>query len=149
MKKIMLFLALLFTASLSHAVATEVFGTLVRGTLLDHVTYAVQAVDGETKGVFVDSIVLIGSHNGRSIFDIQAGFAGDARPDSSEEKGIKWITGGFLKVSSLIRDTVHLADQWKFLNSLEYGVKYEYDWTEKRDYVGAQIGLAFTLQPKE
>lgn len=148
-KLIAAMLFLLATQTSQAATEMQVLGTLVRGTLLDHVSYTGQLRDGESRGAFVDSIVKIGSYNGRSIFDIQAGFAGEAKPETATETGVKWICGGLFKVSSLIRDTVKFADHWEFLNALEYGVKYDYDFTDKRDYVSIQVGLAFSLEPKK
>ena len=117
-------------------------------TLLDHVTIASQIGDGEKTTALLDSVVLIGSTKGRSIMDLQIGFAGNVAPEPGQT-GINWLANGFFKVSSLVRDRVNFADHWKFLNALEYGVGYSYDFTQKRDYLSAQIGLAFSAQPKQ
>lgn len=125
------------------------FQDQVKAILIDHVGVVGQMTDGENKVAMVDSVIQFGSVNGYSVFDIQAGFAGNVKPDGSEEGGVNWLTGGFFKVSSLIRSKVNYPDHWKFLRAIEHGVKYEYDWTAKRDYVCYQFGLAFTLKPKE
>ena len=118
---------------------------MVVGTLLDHVTTVTQFASGKTNLALLDSVVLIGSYKGQSILDLQAGFNGTAAPESA---GMNLVAGGFFKVSSLLKDKMHLSPQWKFLNSLEHGVAYQYDFRNKRDYVVYQVGLAFTLNPK-
>lgn len=141
------FILMLLSLALVSGVKALELTDQVTLTLLDHVTLSSQIGDGEKKAALLDSVVLIGSHNGRSVFDIQAGFSGDARPEVGQA-GLNWIASGFLKVSSLVRDRVKFADHWKFLNALEYGVSYSYDFTQKRDYAAIQLGLAFGVEPK-
>lgn len=120
----------------------------IKLSLLDHVVAANQIADGGNRVVLVDTIVLIGKHNGRSILDLQGGIAGDSRPEA-DEVGINWLGGAFFKISSLIRDQVHFADQYKFLNALEYGLFVNRDFTQKEWVSGIQVGLAFSLNPIE
>lgn len=145
MKK--LFLALCLIAG--TAVPSKAYDPVVVGTLLDHVTTVTQVASGETRLALLDSVVLIGNRYGHSILDLQVGFSGDTKPEIGEPSGASFLAGGFFKISSLLKDKVHFADHWKFLNALEHGVSYSYDFREKRDYVSYQVGLAFTLNPKE
>lgn len=121
---------------------------MVVATLIDHVSPVTQIKNGETKLALVDSVIQIGSYNGKSIFDLQAGFSGETAPQSGEVAGANLVVGGFFKVSSLMNGHVHFPEHWAFLKAVEHGVAYTYDFREKRDYVSYQIGLAFALQPK-
>lgn len=145
MKKMIL--AIITMLAFSHTVKALDLTDQIKLTLLDHVTMSTQFGDGEKKTALLDSVVLIGSHNGRSVFDIQGGLAGNIRPDP-DETGINWLVNGYFKVSTLLRDKIHFADHWRFLNALEYGVSYSYNLTDKRDYVSVQAGLAFGLAPQ-
>jgi hypothetical protein len=121
---------------------------LITTTLLDHVMPVTQVVSKDTKMALVDSVIQIGSKNKRSIVDLQAGFSGEVKPEPGDVSGVNLIAGGFFKVNTLLSDVINYPDHWKFLNSLEWGPVYFYDFREKRDYAGIQFGLAFSLQPK-
>ena len=116
---------------------------IITRTLLDHVATVTQFQSGDTKLALVDSVVLIGSRNGKSVFDLQGGFQQDT---ASQKEG--WIGGGFLKFSTLIQDVVNYPDHWEFLNSIEHGPALFYDFTEKTWRGNYQVGLAFGLNPK-
>lgn len=122
-------------------------GDLIKTTLIDHVTTVTQFKSGETKVALKDSVVLIGSYDGRSILDLQVGISAETAPSADEVTGGNLIFGGFLKLSSLVKNKIKLADHWKFLNSIEYGVAWDYDTREKADYASFQVGLAFGLAP--
>lgn len=141
MKKTLITIALLFSPLVSHG------EDLITSTLLSHVMTVTQFQSGQTNLALVDSVVQIGSMNGHSIFDLQAGFSGDVAPQPGEEKNFL-LAGGFLKVSSLIKDKVHFPDHWQFLNSLEHGPTLFYNFKEKQWQGSYQIGLAFGLNPK-
>lgn len=141
MKKI-LFAALFLMPSVVRA------NDLITSTLLDHVMTVTHFKSSETKLALVDSVVQIGKYKENSIFDLQAGFNAETKPDAGEANGANFLIGGFFKISSLIKDKPHFPDQWKFLNSLEHGVAYFYDFREKRDYVCYQVGFAFQLSPR-
>lgn len=121
---------------------------LIQKTLLEHVSTVTQFKSGETKLALVDSVILIGNYKGRSIFDLQAGYSAETNPDSGEANAGNFIIGGLFKVSSLLKDKIKFPAQWVFLNSIEYGLKYDYDTREKRDYVSLQVGLDFSLNPR-
>lgn len=140
MKK-MLFVAVMLMAGIAKA-------DMVSLTLLEHVMPVTQFRSGETRIALVDSIVQIGSYNGKSILDLQAGFNGDTKPEAGEVSGANLIGGGFLKVSSLISSSVHYPERWRFLQSVEHGPFVNYDFREKNWFGGYQAGLAFSLSPK-
>lgn len=121
---------------------------IITSTLLDHVMTVTQFKNGETKLALMDSVVQIGTLNGSSILDLQAGFNSETKPEPNDPAGINWVGGGFFKVSTLLKDKVHFPEHWKFLNSIEHGVVYAYDFREKKDFLGYQVGLAFQLSPK-
>jgi len=120
---------------------------LITTTLLDHVVPCVQFRSGETKIALVDSVVQIGSYEGRSLLDLQAGFNGEVAPEPGDPNGASLIAGAQFKVSSLINAKLHLPDQWEFLRSLEHGPFVNYDFREKDWFGGYQIGLAFNPTP--
>lgn len=142
MKKAIMLLAVLL---MSVGVKAE---DLITTTLIDHVTTVTQFKSGETNLALMDSVVLIGSHEGRSVFDLQVGFSGETKPDNDEVSAANFLVGGFFKISTLLSSRVHLPEHWEFLRALEHGVAYSYDFREKRDFVSYQVGLAFGLNPK-
>lgn len=152
MKKIAGVLALfLIMAGCKKAEAFEL-PDFIETTLIDHVSAVTQAElipeegeDARFKGALTDSIVRIGKHNGHSILDAQIGWTGEL-----EESGFgNFIAGGFFKVSTFTTDYLELPDHWKFLNAIEHGLIYQYDFTDKDDFFGYQVGLPFTLNPSE
>lgn len=122
---------------------------LITSTLLDHIMPVTQIKSGETKVALVDSVVQIGKIKGKSIFDIQAGISGDTKPETGEAQAVDFIAGGFLKVSSLIGDKVSFPEHWKFLQALEHGGFANYNFRDEEWLGGYQVGLAFTLNPKQ
>lgn len=142
MKKALMLLAVLM---LSVSVKAE---DLIKTTLLDHVTTVTMFKSGESNLALMDSVILLGSVDGKSLFDIQAGFSGETRPEEGEPTGASLLAGGFFKVSSLINAKAKFPAHWEFLRSLEHGVSYVYDFRQKRDFVAYQVGLAFGLNPK-
>lgn len=141
LKEIVVAAGLVLCAAVAHA-------DMVAATLIDHVAPVTQFKSGETKLAVVDSVIQVGSVNGKSLFDLQAGFSGETAPQSGEVTGANFIVGGFFKVSSLLNGHVKFPAHWDFLKAVEHGVAYTYDLREKRDYVSYQVGLAFSLQPK-
>ena len=140
MKKILVLITMLTMPCGSKA-------DLITTTLLDNVMTVTQFKSGETKLALVDSIVLIGSYKGKSILDLQAGFNSETKPEPGEASGANLIAGAFFKVSTLLSSTIDFPKHWEFLNSLEHGPFYSYDFREKRDYVGYQVGFSFDLRP--
>lgn len=120
---------------------------IITSTLLDHVMTVTQFKNAETKLALVDSIVQVGSLKGKSIFDLQAGFNSETKPDANDPSGINWIAGGFLKFSTLMSGNVKYPEHWKFLNSLEHGPTLMYDFREKEWFGSYQLGLSFKLSP--
>ena len=121
---------------------------LIESTLLDNVMTVTQFQSGRTKVALMDSVILIGKANGKSIFDLQAGINGDTKPDGQDQNGATFLAGGFFKVSSLMADKVSFPDHWKFLNSIEHGPALMYDFREKLWRGSYQVGLSFGLNPK-
>lgn len=120
---------------------------IIESTLLDHVSVNTQFVSGETRLALLDSVVKIGSQNGSSILDLQLGFSGNTAPEPGEASAANFLVGGFLKVSTFLKDKINFPEQWEFLRAIEHGVAYSYDFREKEDFVSYQVGLAFNLQP--
>lgn len=141
MKKVML--TILFMLAVSKVHADDIF----LKTLTEHVTTVTQFKSGETKLALMDSVLLIGKINGSSVLDIQAGFSGNTRPEAGKTTAADVTAGVFFKVSSLIRGRVQFPPEWTFLNSIEHGPFFNYDFREHRSLGGYQVGLAFTLNP--
>lgn len=142
MKKMIMLVAVLLMGASAKA------EDVIKTTLLDHVTTVTMFKSGESNLALMDSVVLLGSVDGKSIFDLQAGFSGETQPASDEPTGASLLVGGFFKVSSLLNTKAKFPAHWEFLRSLEHGVSYVYDFREKRDFVAYQVGLAFSLNPK-
>lgn len=142
MKKIIASLILL--GSVSSVSAAD----LITSTLLDHVMTVTQFQSGETRLALMDSIVQIGAHDGKSIFDLQVGLNGNTKPEPGEVQAANLVAGGFLKFNSftgLIKFPAH----WEFLNGIEHGPAVYYDFRQKDWEGGYQVGLAFDLAPKK
>lgn len=137
----MLFIAVYAMLGVSRG-EDPLFNT-VQTTLLEHVSPATQVVSGATNVSLMDSVILIGKVNGASIFDIQAGYTQDVTSD----KDGAIIGSGFFKVSSFLKDKIKLKDEWLFLNSVEHGPFYAYNFKEHRGFGGYQFALAFSLNP--
>ena len=147
MKKILM-MATLVLALAGNALAFEL-PDWVRATLIDHVALATQVGDGNTRGAFVDSVLRIGRHEGRSIFDVQLGFTGVFDPDPGQVKFGNFVVGGILKANTFTTDKLNIPDHWVLLNSIEHGPHISYDTREKEEYFGYQIGVPFQPKPKE
>lgn len=144
MKKI-----LMFTISLLTVVWLKAEdGNLIESTLLNHVMTVTQFQNGKTKLALMDSVIQIGKYKNRSIFDLQAGFNGNTRPQSGEPNSANLVLGGFLKVSPFLAELVIFPEHWKFLSSLEHGFALNYDTREQVWRGSYQVGLAFTLNPQ-
>ena len=125
-------------------------GDQLKLSLLDHAMIATQVDEhGDIQTALVDSVILIGRHNGYSILDIQGGIFGNARPETVDEAGIKWAAQAFLKIHPFTRDNLRLADQYKFLNSLNYGLVGGYNITDEDWYGRLQFALEFGADPKQ
>ena len=146
MKKMIILLGLLLLNGSVHA---QGLADQIKLTLLDHVGPVAQMASGETRYGYSDSIILIGQYKGRSIFDVQGSFTGNVKPDPGEVAGADLVIGGLLKLSSFTKDVANFPDWWKFLNSVEYGLKYDYDTRTHKGYGSLQVGLAFGLSPEQ
>lgn len=142
MRKTMALLAILL---ISATVKAE---DLIKASLLDNVATVTMFKNGETNLAMMDSVLMFGDFGGKSIFDLEAGFSGETRPEPGEPTSASLLVGGFFKVSTFLNTKAHFPEHWEFLRSLEHGVVYVYDFREKRDYVAYQVGLAFDLNPK-
>lgn len=121
---------------------------MIVSTLIDHVGPVTQFQSGETKLALMDSVVQIGKIKGKSILDLQLGFNGETKPEAGEVTSANFLTGGFLKISSLVGENVNYPAHWTFLSSLEHGPFLHYDLREKVWRGGYQAGLFFSLDPK-
>jgi len=123
--------------------------TSVELTLIDHVAPTTQFRSGETRVGLMDSIVLIGSHEGKSLADLQFGFNGLTKPESGKAQAASFLVGGYLKLSSIVNPKLKFPPHWAFLRSLEWGPSIQYDFRDKvwRGNI-VQASLAFGLEPK-
>jgi hypothetical protein len=124
-------------------------GDLIKTTLTEHVATVTQFKSRETRLALVDSVILIGRTNGKSILDVQAGFSGTTVDGavSGEPNSADLILGGQFKISSILSNSIKFSPEFVFLNSLEYGPSYFYDTRTHSGYLSFQVGLAFNLNP--
>lgn len=150
MKKLIAVMAVLFfTGPLRPAAALQI-GDQLKLSLLDHAMIATQVDEhGDIQTALVDSVILIGRHRGFSIVDIQGGIFGNARPETVEDAGLKWAVQAFAKIHPFTRDKIRLADEYKFLNALNYGLVGGYNVTDSDWYGRLQFALEFGAQPTE
>lgn len=146
MKRILVFVGSLMFVSSGFCQGLE---DQFKLALLDKVSTVSQFRSGETTLALMDSVIMIGQKNGRSILDLQAGFGSDTKPEPDQVAGANFLYGGVLHISSLVKDKIPFAPDWKFLNALEYGVAYTHDSRENSDFWSLQAGLSFTLNPNQ
>ena len=142
MKK-MLFVLVFFGLGTLHA------ENLVELTLLDHVSVMTQFRSGETRLALLDSVILLGKHEGKSIVDIQFGFNGATKPEPGEVQAADLLAGGFLKWGVFTNKFLNVPEHWEFLKSLEYGSSLHYNFRDRiwqGNYI--QVGLTFDLNPR-
>lgn len=144
MKK-MLLASLLFLSA-SHAKAD--IGDQITSSLIDHVAAHSQwTTKGENRLALLASIVQIGKMDGSAIAQLRFGFTGITNPDGGVDRGAGYVGDVYMNISPLIRKYVKLNSDWTFLNTIEAGPSFAYDFREKHSYLAFSVGLAFGLQP--
>lgn len=134
---------LLFIIGLTGLAQAEPLGDMITTTLLSRVSAVSQFRSGETRAAAVDSIILIGKYEGKSILHLQAGFSKDPTTDENAS----FIYGAQLRLDPFVNAKLNLPDAWQFLKSLEHGPALHWDQKEKIWIGSYQVGLAFGLNP--
>lgn len=145
MKKLLIAIALLAGPRIAFAD----LGDQITASLIDHVAaHSQYTTKGDNRLVLLASIVQIGKLNGSSIAQLRFGFTGTANPDNGVSRGAGYVGDIYFNAAPFIRKYVHLEDNWTFLNSVEVGPNYAYDFRDHHAYGGVSVGLAFGLNPK-
>lgn len=146
MKKIMLMVVALLGASFAHG---ALLGDQITASLIDHVAAQSQwTTKGENRLALLSSVVQIGRLDGKAIGQLRFGFTGITNPEGGVDRGAGYVADGYLNISPLIRRYVRLSPEWTFLNSIEAGPSYGYDFRDHHGYLAFSVGLAFGLSPK-
>lgn len=140
-------LLIAFIFGLSYQVVQA--DNIIEATLIDHVMPVTQFRSNKTKLALLDSVILIGKIDNKSILDLQLGFNGDVKPEHDKANSADFVAGAFLKVSSIINSHIVFPQHWEFLRALEHGAFIQYDWRDKNVYGGYQAGLSFKLNPNK
>ena len=147
MKKVMLF-AMLFIIAPKLRAQESSFADFVKATLLERVS-AVSQFDfkGSERIALMDSILLIGKYNDRSIIHIQGGVNKETNPDQSPSNTTDFVWGAQFRLDPFLNGDMDFPAGWEFLRALEHGPAIHYDTRVKAWYGYYQVGLAFGLQP--
>lgn len=122
-------------------------GDQINATLLSHVETITQfAADGTTRIGLLDNVFQIGKIGDSYIGAARFGYKGIANSDGSFGRG-GYEAGVFIHLNPIVKDVITLNPQWDFLNALEYGPSYNYDFSQHQGFVSFDIGLAFGLNP--
>lgn len=144
MKKIILMLGLLCITNSAKAD----LGDQIKTSLINHVAACSQwTTTGENRLALLSSVVEIGQMNGSSIAQIRFGFTGITNPAGGVDRGAGYVGDFYINVSPFVRKYVKLNPDWTFLNSVEAGPSFAYDFREHHSYLSFSVGLAFGLQP--
>lgn len=119
-------------------------GEQITTTLLSRVSAVSQFRNGETRAAAVDSVVLIGKYQGRSILHLQAGWT----KDTTTGENASFIYGAQFRLDPFVNEKLNLPEAWQFLRSLEHGPAIHYNRDLKGWYGSYQVGLAFGLNPQ-
>ena len=147
-KTILVLIGCLFLMSPRWAMSA--LGDQIKTTLLDHVQTVTQISDnGETKIALLDSIVQALQYKGEYLLNGQFGFPQNVDPDAGQTGGADFIAGLFVRLNPLVNRLVHYPDHWVFLQAIEHGPAWNYDFRTDENYFSYNIGLAFSLKPKK
>lgn len=147
MKKMLLVLALLWMGPMKPAMA-DGLGDQITASLINHVSACSQwTTKGENRLALMAGIVQIGKMDGASIGQLRFGFNGIANAEGGADRGMGYVGDAYVNISPFIRKYVKLDPSWTFLNSIEAGPSYAYDFKAKHSYVAFSVGLAFGLNP--
>lgn len=149
MKKIKIVVGLLMFYTMPYISHGEDIGGLIKTTLLDHVETVNQfSESGDNRIVLLDSVFQFGRFYNTYIGALQIGYQGITNPDGSvEANGNSFIGSVYIHLNPAVKNFVNFNPQWEFLNSLEFGPSYSYDFKAHHAYFGINVGLAFKLNP--
>lgn len=122
------------------------------GTLLDqfyagfvgNAKFAIESTtDGGSHPEFLDNFIEIGKVKGDHIAAIDSGIGGTLLPANNQLSAAEWTSGGKLHLAPLIKNYVHLPDQFTFLNTLEIDARGSYNWTLHHPFWGVVMAYPF------
>lgn len=144
MKKMFVLLATLFVSVGARA---DILGDQITASLINHVSAHSQwTTKGENRLALLADIVEIGKMDGATIGQLRFGFnAVTSNGNTTPSAG--YVADAYINISPFIRKYVKFNPNWTFLNSVEIGPSYSYDFYQHHSYLAASVGLAFGLQP--
>ncbi len=145
MKKMIIGLILMF--GLSHVQASEL-GDQITASLIEHVAAHSQwTTKGENRLALLASIIQIGKIDKSSIAQIRFGYNAVASGEDVK-RSAGYVGDVYINFSPFIRRYVNFDKDWTFLNTIEIGPSYSYDFYQHHSYLAVSVGLAFSLNPK-
>lgn len=147
MKKIVAsFIGLLMFSSVAKA---DGVGDQITASLINHVSAHSQwTTKGENRLSLLASIIEIGKMDGSSIAQIRFGYNTIVNSDNQTEPDNGYVGDIYMNISPFLRKYVKLDPDWTFLNSIEMGPAFSYDFQHHHSYAAFSVGLAFSLNPK-
>lgn len=143
LKKMFVFLMLGLFVKIGHA---EILGDQITASLISHVsTHSEWTTKGQNRLALLTDIVEIGKWKGSAIGQIRFGYSNTT---NTSDQSSGYVADAYINVSPLIREYVTLNPDWTFLNSIEMGPAFAYDFREHHSYLAFSVGLAFGLNPK-
>lgn len=145
MKKILFVSALLCLTGISKA---DVLGDQITASLINHVSANSEwTTKGENRLAFLTDIVELGKLQGSAIGQLRFGYNSVVDQQGGQVPGGGYVADAYMNISPFIRQYVNINKDWVFLNSVEMGPSFSYDFRAHHSYLAFSVGLAFGLQP--
>lgn len=146
MKKMFMLLGIM---ALANAGYSQGLGDQITSSLINHVsTHSEWTTKGDNRLALLSSIVEIGKWKGSSIGQLRFGYvntvtsnSGTVTPDNG------YVADAYINIAPVLKEYVTLNQDWAFLNSVEMGPAFAYDFKEHHSYLAFSVGLAFGLNP--
>ncbi len=146
LKKLLAAILLLISPCVLKA---DILGDQIKTSLIDHVSASTQwTTKGENRLALLSNIVQLGQWKGSAIGQLRFGFTGITNPAPDQVSSAGYVADAYINISPFIREYVTLDPSWSFLNSVEAGPAFAYDFREHHSYLAFSVGLAFGLNPK-
>lgn len=147
MKKIIVAMFLGLSVKMCQA---SILGDQINASLIDHVsTHSQWTTKGENRLVLLADIVEIGKWKGSTIGQLRFGYSNTTNPNGTTAINSGYVADAYVNISPFVREYVTLNPDWTFLNSIEMGPSFAYDFRERHSYLAFSVGLAFGLNPKQ
>lgn len=145
MKKILMLISFLM---LAQGIKADGLSDQIGASLINHVgAHSQWTTKGENRLALLADIIEIGKMDGAVIGQFRLGYnavtnSGKVVPSAG------YVADAYVNISPFVRKYVNFNQNWTFLNTVEMGPAYAYDFYQHHSYLSFSVGLAFGLNPK-